>query len=138
MIRFLSILFCVSIALPVAAETHIVVRDVARGEIVTADDFSTRPGPETGTTIEDVVGKQAKRFVRKGTPLKANDFETVPIVKRNDQVVMKLRFKGMVITTAARALETGGAGDIIRVMNIDSRKTLTALVTGLKQVEVRP
>jgi flagella basal body P-ring formation protein FlgA len=43
---------------------------------------------------------------------------------------------GMTITTTGRALEGGAIGDVIQVMNLQSKKTIQATVTGSSMVQV--
>jgi len=43
----------------------------------------------------------------------------------------------MHLTTQARALENGGAGSLIKIMNMSSRQVLDAVVTGAQSVSIR-
>jgi len=50
------------------------------------------------------------------------------IVERNQIVVIIYTAGGIHITTEGRALERAGPGDLIRVMNLSSRNTITARI----------
>jgi flagella basal body P-ring formation protein FlgA len=47
------------------------------------------------------------------------------LVDRNQIVTLVYNLGGLEITTEGRALDRGGLGDVVGVMNLSSRKTVT-------------
>ena len=57
-------------------------------------------------------------------------------MRRGDRVTMIYRVAGMTLTTLGQAMENGSDGAMIDVLNLQSRRTITAIVRGRDQVEV--
>lgn len=85
---------------------------------------------------EDLLGQRLVRSVRAGEVLRLGAVEPVPVVEKGAEVVLTLRYRGVVVTAVGRALEDGGQGEIIRVQNVDSGKILQGRVIGPREVEV--
>ena len=66
----------------------------------------------------------------------AADLGPPTLVRRNAVVVMLYSDRGLGIRTEGRALDSGGAGEVVRVINLTSRQPVLATVTGENQVEV--
>ncbi len=101
--------------------------------------ISMREGDLDDDTIlsaDDLVGMTPRRMVTQGKPLKINELEAPQIVGRGDLVVMSVNHKGLKLTSQAKALEDGAKGDVIRVSNVSSSKTLNAIITGEREVRV--
>lgn len=64
-----------------------------------------------------------------------NNSKSDPLVKHGDLVVLTLKIKSIEITTLAKALQRGAKGDLIRVMNVDSKKIVAAEVIDKNRVK---
>ncbi len=90
-----------------------------------------------GTALaKKFIGKEIKRAVYVGRVINPSDVGPVTIVKRNDVIRLHFEQNGLGIRTEARALESGGLGEEIPVMNIDTRVTVRAAITGKKRARV--
>ena len=118
-----------SLAEILAARTLRVGSIIAKADIRLTDDRST-------AVVEQIVGKEIKRSVYVGRQIKPDDVGPVTIVDRNDVVRLYFQHNGLGIRTEARALEPGGLGEEINVMNLETRVTVRALVIGNKRVRV--
>lgn len=115
---------------------------VNRGDIIQPEDVTTvrvradllRDGAVTDA--QQLIGKQARRQIREGEPVGANQLQTPVLVKRGDLVVMFYALRTMNLTTTGKAMDPGGQGDIIRVMNPKSNRVLFAKVVQGNQVVV--
>ena len=88
------------------------------------------------TQKADVIGKRVKRNLKPGSVLR-KDFVTLPpIVKKGDLVLIIAQAKGLRISTQGIVKEKGCAGDRIRVVNLDSNKTIYARVKNSSTVQV--
>jgi hypothetical protein len=61
-------------------------------------------------------------------PVRAADLGPPAVVERNQIVGLAYRSGGLAILTEGRALARGGVGDVIRVMNLASRATVTGTI----------
>lgn len=123
-------------AVPVLSAT------VNRGDIITAHDITVaniradRVGDGAVTDPYALVGKQARRQIKEGEPVRANQLQTPMVVARGDEVVIYYALKTMNLTAKGKALEAGGQGDMIRILNTKSNRTLLAKVVQPHQVVV--
>ncbi|MGE4526860.1 MAG: flagellar basal body P-ring formation chaperone FlgA, partial [Rhodospirillaceae bacterium] len=115
---------------------------VNRGDIIQASDVTVahvRTGLLQGGAIADpraLVGKQARRTIKEGMPVKASQVQTPVLVNRGDPVIIYYALKSMNLTAKGKALDSGGQGDVIRVLNPKSNRTLMAKVVQGNQVVV--
>jgi len=143
-LRFM-IAFCVALlVLPVipalAADTdaRVVVpsRDIARGETISDADLTTgtavasqmRMG--TITSMSELSGMQARRYLRAGELVMATDVRKPVIVTKGETVTMTFDAPGISLTATGRALSEGGIGETVTVVNPVSYRQVMATVTG--------
>jgi flagella basal body P-ring formation protein FlgA len=128
-----------------AAETveiAALARPLARGEVVRASDIvvERRPKAEAGVDVagetRSVVGMALRRAMRAGQILRAADLMRPELVQRNENVTLLFEVPGIMLTSRAKALETGGEGDLISVLNLQSKRTVQGTVTGPNTVTV--
>ena len=123
-------------------EVPVTSRAIARGEVIEEGDVyyksvrAARVRAQAIRDLTDVIGKAAQRSLKPETILTRRDVRIPILVKRNAIVNMILETPTLNITTQGRALENGGMGEIVRVMNTDSRKTVEARVSGVNEVTV--
>jgi flagella basal body P-ring formation protein FlgA len=65
-----------------------------------------------------------------GAILRAADLTKPEVVQRNDMVTLTYAMPGLTLTVRGKALEGGAQGDVISVVNEQSKRTLQAVVTG--------
>lgn len=76
-------------------------------------------------------GLIAKRRIGRDTVLHANmvgPAKPVILVKRNQNVVIRIQAGGLVITVMGRMVDEGAVGDYVRVRNVDSQRIIVAKV----------
>ena len=86
--------------------------------------------------IEDVLGKRAKRNIDIHTVLRTDLIEFPPLVKRGDMVLIVARSRGLKVTTLGRVRTSGLRGERVRVVNLDSKKSIFARVMDANTVMV--
>jgi flagella basal body P-ring formation protein FlgA len=69
-------------------------------------------------------------------PIRANEIRRPEVVAKGSLVSVLFSGHGLSLSTTGQAMEAGGQGDVIQVMNLQSRKTLPATITGANQVQV--
>lgn len=115
---------------------------LARGQVVTEADVAiaerdraASPGDAVREERE-LVGQRTKRPIAPDQALRVRDFERVPLVERGDRVTLVLEHGPLRVQALGRAQETGGEGDWIRVVNIDSKREVNGRVDGEGRVRV--
>ena len=86
---------------------------------------------------EEAVGLAARSTLYKGRPIRAEQLGPPIVVRRNSFVTLEFRRGALTLRTEGRALDDGGVGDRIRIMNLESRRTIFGVVVGEQTVEVR-
>lgn len=117
-------------------------RSVAAGEEIkeTDLDFKTfnvsKIGRNMAVDIHEIIGKSPRRTVRTGSPINLNNLGDPVTVEKGKLVSVVLNEGGINLSITGRTLEPGGEGDIIRVENIASRKTIQAQVINASEVRI--
>ncbi|MCC6776567.1 MAG: flagellar basal body P-ring formation protein FlgA [Hyphomicrobiales bacterium] len=127
----------VSGALVETAEVVVPVRPLAQGEVLKSTDLRVERRPKTDAAgLEEVLGLAAKRALKPGQPIRAADVMRPELVGRNDNVTITFEVPGMLLTALGKALESGGEGDVINVVNVQSKRTIQATIRGPGRVSV--
>lgn len=124
------ILALTMIAQSVAADTVMPTRTIRPGTLITSSDITVKDGERPGSfdRLSDVIGQEARTALYAGRPIPFDAIGPPAIVNRNQIVPLLFEAGGLVISTDGRALERGGIGDRVRIMNLSSRATLFGYV----------
>lgn len=123
-------------------EAAVVTRAVSRGEVIARADIEIARRPKTGLAadvvadLEQAAGMAARRPLRAGDVLRASDLAKPPLVHRNEPVLLVYEAPGIAVTVRGKASESGAEGDVVNVVNIQSKRTVQGLVTGPNRVTV--
>jgi flagella basal body P-ring formation protein FlgA len=122
-------------------EAAILARGIERNEIIKSSDvmIERRPKSEVGADAasrDRTVGMQARRQLRGGAAVKASDLAKPDLVQRDQSVVLIYETPGIYLTIRGKALEGGTEGDVVNVLNLQSKRTVTGVVVGRGQVTV--
>ncbi len=85
-----------------------------------------------------VIGMQLKRQIPAGTPILVADLMRPTQINRGEPVRLQLQAGGLSLSGQGMALESGAAGERIRVRNVSSQAVLEAEVVGPGVVRVVP
>lgn len=115
-----------------------VVRAVRSQSVLEADDLALTPGATPGgiDTIEAAVGMEAKVALYPGRPILLGQIGAPALVERNALVKLSYLKGPLSIVTEGRALDRAAAGAPVRVMNLQSKQTVTGTVAPDGSVEV--
>jgi flagella basal body P-ring formation protein FlgA len=58
------------------------------------------------------------------------------LVLKNDTVMLHYEVPGIVLAMRGKALESGAEGDVVSVLNVNSKRTIQGIVTGPGRVTV--
>lgn len=112
------------------AETLVATRTIRAQSLVTPADVALIPGIRAGT-LDDAakaIGREARITLYAGRPIRADALGPPAIVARNQIVPLAYETATIAILTEGRALARGGVGDLIRVMNLASRSTVSGQI----------
>ncbi|SDF93800.1 flagella basal body P-ring formation protein FlgA [Limimonas halophila] len=87
---------------------------------------------------DNLVGLEASRSLAQDRVVRRNDVQKPVLVTRNSAVTIELKTDSMRLTATGRALEDGARGEMVRVVNTMSKKTVSGQVVGAETVAVRP
>ncbi|MBY5933625.1 flagellar basal body P-ring formation protein FlgA [Tateyamaria omphalii] len=122
-------IFCLTAGMA-SADMVTPTRTLRPGTVITTADLVVRDAAQPGTfdRIPDVVGQEARVALYAGRPIPFEAIGPPAIINRNQIVPLFFNVGGLSITTEGRALERGGIGDRVRIMNLSSRATLFGFV----------
>lgn len=127
-------------AAPAMVEVSVLDRAVARGAVLDAGDFAVEarhPAQARGAlAAHDAAGKEATRNLPAGSVVRATDLVAPRLVRRGEPVSVVVRSGGLAIATPGKALGSGGAGDLVRVVVAATNRTLDGVVHGPGEVRV--
>lgn len=118
-------------------------RRMRRGEVVSEEDIEwiniaeKRIQRDVITEPDQLIGMAPRRFLRPRTPIRAGDVRRPVLVPKGSTVTMIVRTPLMTLTARGKAAESGSKGDVIRVMNTQSRRIVDAVVIDGGTVLVR-
>ena len=121
-------------------EVPVLVRDVGKGELLDVSDFGFEPRPLAqgrGAIGPDAAaGKEAARALRAGAPVRSTDLIRPQLVRRGEPVALTVRSGGLLITAQGKALSGGAKGDLVRVLNTATSRTLDGVVEKAGSVRI--
>lgn len=121
-----------------------VLKDTMRnGSIIRANDIAFQNhrahniNHDVVLTADELIGMTPRRMVFTDKPIKLSEIEAPQIIHRGENITMIFKNGAMELTAMGKALENGSKGDLIRVVNTNSSRTLTAQVTAEKEVRIQ-
>jgi flagella basal body P-ring formation protein FlgA len=125
-----------------AVDVVTVTRTIERGAILKDGDIAIerRARAEIGRDIitdrDLAVGLAARAALQPGRPIRSADLMKPELVTRNDSVTLVYEVPGVMITARGKAIEGGAEGDIVNVLNEQSKRTVQGVVSGPGRVTV--
>ncbi|NVK35519.1 MAG: flagellar basal body P-ring formation protein FlgA [Rhodobacteraceae bacterium] len=123
-------------------EVLALTRAVGKGSVVQERDFTRIRLPKksvptnAANDAKTLIGLAARQNMKAGMPLLQSNFERPILISRGEKVTLTFLMPGMKLTTRGQAMIEGAMGDIIDVMNLQSRRTVPAEIIGRGQVRV--
>lgn len=115
--------------LPAWATVLTAARTLPAGTVITAEDLRMAEDKRTGLADpSQAIGMQTRITIYEGRPIQATLLQAPRLVARNQIVRLSFRRGPLRIETSGRAMSEGAAGEVIRVLNLESRSTVNARV----------
>ena len=128
MIRLLAL--CVLGAGAAQADIVVAARTIRPQTIIAPEDLAIRDIAVPGA-IDDpalLIGMEARVALYANRPIQPGDVGFPATVERNQLIMLIYQSGTLLISTEGRALDRAGPGDLIQVMNLTSRTTVTARI----------
>jgi flagella basal body P-ring formation protein FlgA len=122
-------------------EAAVLARGVERNEVIKSSDVVLERRPKTevgadGASRDRAVGMQARRQLRAGQALRTADLAKPDLVQRDQSVTLIYDTPGLYLTVRGKAQDSGTEGDVVNVLNLQSKRTVAGVVTGRGQVSI--
>ena len=123
-------------------EVVTLARALSRGEIIKQADIVAERharsdiGRDYITDRERVIGFAARNDLPGGRLLHTADLMKPELVRRNEPVTLVYEVPGIVLTVRGKAAEGGAEGDVIGVLNEQSKRVLKGVVVGPGRVVI--
>lgn len=114
----------------------VLTRTFGRGEVISEkdvewlevrDDMARR---DVAQDVSQLIGQEPRYQVRARMPVRLAELQRPIMVQRGSLVTVSVRTPFMTLTTQGRAMEDGGKGDVIRISNAQSKRTIEAIIDG--------
>lgn len=108
-------------------------RSLAAGDLIQPEDvvwasvqshLAPAGGPQDA---EAVIGLQAKRALRAGSPIGPRDLASPQVIARNDMVEVAYISDGVELTVTGKATRNASAGEAVPILNVQSNRTIDAV-----------
>jgi flagella basal body P-ring formation protein FlgA len=115
-----------------------------QGDVISAHDIdyidirAADISPGMVVDAAKLVGQTPRRGISALKPITAGDVQLPLIIKKGDLVTMMLKSDILSLTAQGRALESGSAGEVVRVMNTSSKQVVEGVIAGPQTVSIRP
>lgn len=130
-------------AKPQEMQVLVLLRDVARGERIGANDIGWAK-PQAGATPRNAatdpsaaIGLEAKRILKSGQPLSLNDIAAPHVVRKGDRVKLVYTSAGLKLAVDGLAQSDAAKGESVRVLNQYSKRTIDAVASGEGEARVK-
>jgi flagella basal body P-ring formation protein FlgA len=122
-------------------EAAILTRNVDRAEVLKSSDVVTerRPKSEVGADAASrqfAVGMQMRKQLHAGQPLRVADLAKPDLVARDENVTLIYESPGLYLTVRGKAMSGGTEGDVVDVLNLQSKRTVSGVVIGRGQIAI--
>jgi flagella basal body P-ring formation protein FlgA len=115
-----------------------------QGDVISAEDIeyidlrAAELGANVITDAKKIIGMSPRRGLAGFRPVTPSDIVPPVVVKKGEMVTMLFRSDMISLTAQGKALESGAAGEVVKVVNKSSGQSVEAVVTGLREVTIAP
>jgi flagellar basal body P-ring formation protein FlgA len=119
-----------------------VLRPIERGAVLQSADVQVERRPRAdniGNLLagrDQAVGFAARAALQPGRPLQTADLMKPELIQRNETVTLVYEVPGIVLTVRGKAVDGGGAGDVISVLNEQTKRTVQGVIAGPGRVVI--
>lgn len=119
-----------TVDVPVLARAIPAGTEISGNDIEWVSHRSDRLRPDAVIDPDAIIGHEARRALRPGEPLRSYDLQRPLMVERGELVTLMFEAPGIQLSVRARAMEDASDGEVARFVNLQSNRTVEALVDG--------
>ncbi|PZP55495.1 MAG: flagella basal body P-ring formation protein FlgA [Micavibrio aeruginosavorus] len=114
-----------------------------KGDIISASDIVWIEVPERTLArdavldADELIGKTPSRVLSANRPVKSAEIASPQLVTRGEDVTILYNVAGMTLSAKGKSQQNGSEGELVRVVNLSSAKSMSAEVTGDRTVTVQ-
>jgi flagella basal body P-ring formation protein FlgA len=122
----------------------VLTRRIRGGEIISPQDIrmvtlrADKVDMNALLDPEALIGMSPQRGLSSDRPIKASDIRNPILVAKGSMVTMVFRTEKLMLTAQGKALQDGSENETIRIVNLNTHKTIDGIVTGSGTVSVVP
>jgi flagella basal body P-ring formation protein FlgA len=130
------------VKLEILADVVVAQRPIGRYKPISKEDICMKKmnavhlPSNTVMDFKEVIGKRARRHIDSQTVIRTDLIEYPPLVRRGDMVMIVAETEGLKITALGEVRNSGRRGEKVRVVNVDSHKSIFARVMDANTVKV--
>ncbi|WP_448188897.1 flagellar basal body P-ring formation chaperone FlgA [Azospirillum sp. sgz301742] len=115
---------------------------VSPGDTISANDVdwvelrADQAGTDVAASEAQLIGMTPKRGIPINQPVRVRDLQSPRMIDKGSLVTITLESSNMSLSAQGKALQEGGKGDVIRVVNTQSNRIVEAVVSGPGRVSV--
>ena len=123
-------------------EMPVLMRRINAGEVITRADIgwaefnANQISGNLAASENDLLNHTPRRALAVNTPIYLYEVQQPKLVTRGQMVTMVLRTRNMVLATQGKATQDGAAGEVIRIINTQSNRSVEATVVSANEVSV--
>jgi len=124
------------------ADAILLTRSLARGDMLKASDLVVERRPKAEITgdvivsLDEAIGMAVRQPLRAGQPIRRADLTKPEMIRRDETVTLIYEVPGILLTTRGKAVESGAEGDVINVLNVQSKRTVQGVISGPGRVTI--
>ncbi len=125
------------VSLPVLKTT------MKNGEIISLSDLDfidvsiKTLAKDTILDADKIAGATPRRIAVSGKPIAFNDIQPPQMVGRGETVTLLFKNGPMLVSTKGKSMQNGTMGELVRVTNVSSSKSLAGIITGMREVTIQ-
>lgn len=115
---------------PALSESVVATRTIRAQSVIGPDDVTVVDAALYGALSDPTLalGLETRVAIYAGRPVRPTDLGPPTLVERNQVVPLIYRSGSLAILTEGRALARGSEGEVIRIMNLGSRTTVSGRI----------
>ncbi len=117
------------VQVPALTRAYLAGEEILPEDVQWIDVRETTLRPGTVLDPENFTGQAARRALRAGKPIRVSDLKRVTAVSRGEIITVVYEVPGIRLTAKARALGEAALGESLRVVNLQSSRTIDVVVT---------
>lgn len=125
-----AVMFLLLAVQPTFAESVVATRTIRAQAVIAPDDLTVVAADLPGAlnSPDQALGLEARVAIYAGKPVRPSDLGPAALIERNQLVSLIFLSGGLAISTEGRALARGSEGEVIRIMNLGSRTTVSGRI----------